>query len=1270
MQHVSKWCFFCLRKVWQFTAVTLVLLAVIISVLKYSLPYANQYKADFEALIAEQFGVDLYIGSISATWQNNGPALVLNNISFQPNDLAPVDLLIAQTRLQINIWQSMLDRQIRSSYFVLDGVTATIKTAELFKGQEQDTASSTGQIELIESLFLGNIGHFALENSTLELYLANGQRRTIVLEKVSWQNLDQKHQGQGRISLPGIAENSLNVIFNLYGEAFSSAFGELYVAGNKLSLAPLLAEVTPSHIKELKSDVNFELWARIDDKSVKSLQVEWLPSSLQWQYNDAAQRFSVESGSLRWQPKDNGWQLATSSLKLSANQKEWPDLGLEVSKNNGQLVGQFAHLNLAILRQFAQFEPGDTLQELIARQPTGMIEEGYFKFSDNENWLTVINAQKVGWNNIDDLPGMQDLDLNFVMQPQKGRLSVSGSDNYILTGNLFSQAISYQQLNFDLDIIKKNEQWQLKTNNFWMHNQELSLGAEGMLTLGKKNAMSLYLEVIGPPALSARQYYPRGYLPQATIDYLNGAIKGGEITQAQLLWHGALSGFPYQDQSGKFEVRAQIQQGEFQFEPSWPTITDLAAELVFSGNRMDIYSQQGQLVNLPIKDNVSVSIDDLTHAAFLTVAIDTQVEAQRLAPFFAATPLADPLESILQIVQGKGEVKGQVNLTVGLDEPNVIASGAIDLNKANIYLTQPGLPLERLQGILKFENESISLKSAKASWLGLPVEFDIVGKQQKAGYQVKVDLNANWPVEQFIGLGNGLLSGYLTEQLPLKAEVALNFPAKGFSYQADVYSDLSGLVSSLPEPFIKTAQQKWQLKGQVRGDDISNLITVGIDNKLYFNGILANDTGTLTHAHIIVGEHDLGLNQKDFDVSVDLKQANLNQWIPFIDHLLNVGDASTNSGLLPPLVKVQGTIDQADLSGVLFNELDFKLDNLDQAVEIKLMGKELRSQVSIPKVLAQRPINIDTDYLRINLPSAASEPAIANENSGWLKNLPAIRFQCGDCRIDQYQLDKVQLNLDPATDGIMISDLIIDKGKHNLVAKGAWQAGQTKLAGQFSSSDIGELFDEYDLTSSIKDSKAQTTFNLAWVGTPYEFDAKSLTGQLQLDLGEGHLTEVSDGGARVFSLLSLDSLVRKLKLDFRDVFAKGFFYNSLKGSMQIENGIATTKNTKIDGVPADISIAGYANLTTKEINYNLAVAPEVTSSLPVLLGWLAGPVPGLAALAIDKVIHSARVISEINFRIDGTMDKPVVTELGRKSREVELPQELKIPTPEANSEIK
>ena len=125
----------------------------------------------------------------------------------------------------------------------------------------------------------------------------------------------------------------------------------------------------------------------------------------------------------------------------------------------------------------------------------------------------------------------------------------------------------------------------------------------------------------------------------------------------------------------------------------------------------------------------------------------------------------------------------------------------------------------------------------------------------------------------------------------------------------------------------------------------------------------------------------------------------------------------------------------------------------------------------------------------------------------------------------------------------------------------------------------------------------------------------------------------------------------------------------MQGTMQLEKGIAYTQDTKLDGVPADLTIKGHTNLNTFEIDYDLAVAPQVTSSIPVIVAWMVNPVSGLAALAIDKVIHSARVISEINFKVTGSMNDPVVEEVDRKSREVTLPQAAQS-QPQSSTQLK
>ena len=82
-------------------------------------------------------------------------------------------------------------------------------------------------------------------------------------------------------------------------------------------------------------------------------------------------------------------------------------------------------------------------------------------------------------------------------------------------------------------------------------------------------------------------------------------------------------------------------------------------------------------------------------------------------------------------------------------------------------------------------------------------------------------------------------------------------------------------------------------------------------------------------------------------------------------------------------------------------------------------------------------------------------------------------------------------------------------------------------------------------------------FNVSWQGGPHDFDLSNLNGKYEAKLDDGYLAEVSDK-ARIFSVLSLESLVRKLTLDFRDIFSDGMFYSDIKGDYIIEQGVLTT----------------------------------------------------------------------------------------------------------------
>ena len=148
----------------------------------------------------------------------------------------------------------------------------------------------------------------------------------------------------------------------------------------------------------------------------------------------------------------------------------------------------------------------------------------------------------------------------------------------------------------------------------------------------------------------------------------------------------------------------------------------------------------------------------------------------------------------------------------------------------------------------------------------------------------------------------------------------------------------------------------------------------------------------------------------------------------------------------------------------------------------------------------------------------------------------------------------------------------------------------------------------------------------------------------------------------------MDSLLRKLSLDFSDVFGKGLYYDTFEGDLRIDDGVVKTTNTNMDAVAGTMKVRGYTDLMKQNLNYDIRFSPKLASSVPtvVLLSTSAWTL-GIGAFALTKVLEPViEIISEIRFRLTGTMSDPKLEELERKSKEIVIPEAvLKKAYPEA-----
>ena len=126
------------------------------------------------------------------------------------------------------------------------------------------------------------------------------------------------------------------------------------------------------------------------------------------------------------------------------------------------------------------------------------------------------------------------------------------------------------------------------------------------------------------------------------------------------------------------------------------------------------------------------------------------------------------------------------------------------------------------------------------------------------------------------------------------------------------------------------------------------------------------------------------------------------------------------------------------------------------------------------------------------------------------------------------------------------------------------------------------------------------------------------------------------------------------------MFGKGLYFDSFKGTLDIDNGVAKTTNTEMKAIVGDMKVRGYTNLLNENINYDIKFMPKLASSVPtVVLLTTGGWTFGLGAFVLTKVLEPViEVISELRFRVTGTMSEPKLKELPRKSKEIQIPESV------------
>jgi uncharacterized protein YhdP len=239
--------------------------------------------------------------------------------------------------------------------------------------------------------------------------------------------------------------------------------------------------------------------------------------------------------------------------------------------------------------------------------------------------------------------------------------------------------------------------------------------------------------------------------------------------------------------------------------------------------------------------------------------------------------------------------------------------------------------------------------------------------------------------------------------------------------------------------------------------------------------------------------------------------------------------------------------------------------------------------------------------------------------------------------------------------------LKFDRPDMKVTANGRWSVldneHRSSFNVDFTSTDMSATLAALDFNVDFESERFRTTGIISWKGAPYDYELPELDGELKIYSEKGRLSSVLVGAGKLLGVLNVESLRRRLLLDFSDLSKEGFAFDEIESDWLISHGIANVTKLIMPGPSATIRLEGELGLVEENVNMKMSISPAVGGNLAIAGFVLGGPAGGFVTLLASKAIREQMDKStNYQYTIKGLWDNPVVDKIQsvEESAEVDI----------------
>jgi uncharacterized protein (TIGR02099 family) len=793
----------------------------------------------------------------------------------------------------------------------------------------------------------------------------------------------------------------------------------------------------------------------------------------------------------------------------------------------------------------------------------------------------------------------------------------------------------------------------------------------------KSNHLDLQLGLKNSKARFHPQLLPRT-LSDNLLAWMDTAIKSAALGDVGVFYSGGFT----KKSPRSLQIFVDVEQGHLQFDKNWPAVKQLDANLLIDNSRLFAHVNKASMYQ---GDNFTGELKWNDSAdKRLTINVSGFAPANSVLRYVRESRLNNSAGDAINQISAKGNVAIKVDLdlllaTVARATPDARSSEyevEVAFKNNALSFDQQSLSFSAINGALNFNSKNgFSSKKIRAEFLDKPIFVDVYEDPELKdaliisgrGSSNVVSIN-KWLKRPPLEYLKGDVTYIAKIQLPLNQQSTLQ-------PELSITSELVGVTSELPSPFKKSANEELQLKFKLpfTGSKLIYDLTLGsyFSTKFTFGDSKApkkSFSGFLSVSDTAVS-NNIKLPESGIKVLGKFENFSIDEWLPVFASVLAADD-----------VEDSGDNEQASLDASLFvsiNNMQIKNQVLKEIIfSGEREARQWRIIVDNNDVLgsltiddnSEKPMLMQLDYLNWP-PNYLEATAVVNdvdEKYDPLKDLdpsllPAVAVTVDRLKVLGRPLGRWSFDVLPDKQGVDFRNIYGQVSGFTMTGTTTsdggflrWNSSTNKLPVSTSvyGSVIGKnpkaLFKQWNLPVVLESKQTKIDFDLSWPGSPLAIELETLTGTMTHGYKDGIFSQDnidnSSGLLRVFGLLNFNSWARRVRLDFSDVYKKGFTFDELDGQLYFNDGLMTlTEPLKMIGPSSQMELSGIIDYPKQLVDAKLQASLPIGGNLTLITALTAGLPAAAGVYLVSKIFKKQfKQVSTIQYVISGDLNNPAV----------------------------